>query len=246
VSCDARGPKRSARLFAASTAPVLPGQAEPIARGRHPTPLTPSGWWLARPVLACQSPFPASTLPMPKSPWKLVISVAPGRSRQNARSPNQARTRRNECEPVHNFQGFCGRQRPARKDPSRRPISILADVRRRLRPGQRPGRSASSAGSARGIPVFGERQTWPGQLVVIGGARTRSTRACVKDAERARPDSLATRDANSPAAEQNAAVRLRRSGDIIIRHDLRLEYGVSKRLSSLKPARSLKNRGDAK
>jgi len=44
---------------------------------------------------------------MPKSPWKLVISVAPKNDSQETRAPKkQARTRRKECEPVHKFRGF--------------------------------------------------------------------------------------------------------------------------------------------
>ena len=92
--------------------------------------------------------------------------------------------------------------------------------------------SAASAASARGVPVFGKCQTWPSQLVVIGCGRSRCP--CVGDAQRARPDSLFPQDANSSAAELNTVIDLRRSGDVIVRHDLRLEYVGSKRLSSPK------------
>jgi len=56
----------------------------------------------------------------------------------------------------------------------------------------------------------------------------------VGDAQRARPGSLFPQDANSSAAELNTVIDLRRSGDVIVRHDLRLEYVGSKRLSSPK------------
>jgi len=91
-----------------------------------------------------------------------------------------------------------------------------------------------SADSTRGVPVFGKCQTWPGQPVVVGGARSRSPCPRARDAERPCHRSWSTQYAKSSAADRNKVLRLRRSGDVVLQHDLLLECVGPKRLSSLK------------
>src|SRR6476646_7307430 len=89
-----------------------------------------------------------------------------------------------------------------------------------------------SADSTRGVPVFGKCQIWPGQPVVVGGAGSRDPCPCARDAERPCHRSWSTQHAKSSAADRNKVLRLRRSGDVVLQHDL-LECVEPKRLSSL-------------
>lgn len=216
-------------VCASPIAAVPSGQAKPTARCGNAMPLMMSGFWLARLILACHRPRPASKLSMPKSSRKLVISVAPtllavskhGRGEKNVR-------------PFTSSVVFAGRQ--AAHD------SCLAcqfgaghdgDITRYAAPLAAEHRSlrSPSAGSTRGVPVFGKCQTWPSQPVVVGGAGSRDPCPCARDAERPRHRSWSTQHAKSSAADRNKVLRLRRSGDVIL-HDL-LECVEPKRLSSL-------------
>jgi hypothetical protein len=101
-------------------------------------------------------------------------------------------------------------------------MSIRGRARVRHHPMSRVARDRAP-GSARGVPVFGKCQPWPSQLVVVGGARSRGRCPCPRDAERACPGSRSTRYAKSSAAELNEVLRLRRSGDVVLQHDLLLK-----------------------
>ena len=89
-----------------------------------------------------------------------------------------------------------------------------------------------SADSTRGVPAFGKCQTWPCQPVVVGGAGSRDPCPYARDAERPCHRSWSTQHAKSSAADRNKVLRLRRSGDVVLQHDL-LECVEPKRLSSL-------------
>ena len=188
------------------------GQAKPTSMCGNATPLsTRGGAWLARLIRACHTHRPASKFSIPNSPWKLVISVAP----QTLAPTRQARAAQKECEPVHKFGFFCGTA-PA----GVRRMSISADVRcQPRRPRHHRSTLAPATGSASRVPVVGKCEIRPGQLVVVGGARLRGTWPCLSDADgewRGAPC------ADSGAAEMNKDFGSRRSGNVVIQHDLSL------------------------
>jgi len=148
-----RGARRSIWVFASSIAAVLSGQAKPTSRCGNATPLMIRGSLLARRILACQRPLPASKLSMLNSPWKVVISVAPHprllRSGKHGRGENNV-------SPFTGSGVFAGRRRPWRGWAFRRRKRL-----RRIVPSPRNDAPLAAAASANTITFaeFSKRRT---------------------------------------------------------------------------------------
>jgi len=139
----------------------------------------------------------------------------------NSPCGKQARTGRKECEAVHKFRCFCWTASSTRRCLACQ-FGHDGDITQCTAPLATEHGSMRSppADLTRSVPVFGKCQTWPGQPVVVGGARSRGTCPRASDAERPCRRSWSTQHAKSSAADRNQVLRLRRSGDVVLQHDL--------------------------